>query len=186
MMFAYKFVAHKTPESGSATISLQTAVDSSFIFSKWPANIADNVMQSSEVQRYSQLVSGGIMNEVTPLAVTYDLPATDAPTGSWTTYDATNNKRTVNVTSNVTNTTIKVYADAAKTKLIKEGTKGSASIDVERATATGDSDIVKALNTGKAWITATEDGKGESTAVALTATARPNESKLTAGTDCNR
>ncbi len=175
MLFAYKFVVKSVPASGNTTVSFETGTASALLFSAW-----NEGGSGSTARNYTTLTSGGFLNEVQPLTLNYAVPKTDAPTGTLTTYDTTGNKRTVNVTSDVTDTTIKVYADANKTNLIATGTKGSNSVDVARASAAGDSAIVKALNLGKVWITATKDGLGESNAVALTATARPNESKLTA------
>lgn len=77
MMVAYKFLAMDIPteNNGETTISLQTAVDSSFMFSKWPANIAENTSQSSIVQRYSSMIADGILEEVQPISVKIEDPS---------------------------------------------------------------------------------------------------------------
>ncbi len=185
MLCAFMFQVKSIPEARNTTISLDTSKDSALKIDTRTAATDDGqvVGQGYNVLtgRQQNVVTGEtkrIMEDIVPITVNFDLPATDAPTGTLTTY--ADGKRTVNVTSAVADTTIKVYADANKTKLIATGTKGSNSVEVARASAAGDSDVVKALNLGKVWITATKDGMGESNATALTAAARPNETKLTA------
>ncbi len=105
---------------------------------------------------------------------------TQAPTATLSAYDDAGSKRTVMVTSDVTDTTIKVYADEEKQELLVTGTKGTGSIDVERGENEGNSSVVKALNLGIMYVTATKDGQTESDAVEVTAAARTNKTALTA------
>lgn len=165
MLFAYKLKVRAIPEGGAAQIALNTSNDG-FLFSAWDTD------ESSSITRGYDVLTADIMEAVTPITVNFDLPASANPAATLGAYDEANNKRTVTVNPYTAGTTIKVYADQAKTKKIGEAT--AATVDIAK-----NADSTAALNKGEVYVTATETGKGESAAVKVTGTKRTNKTNIT-------
>ncbi len=73
MLFAFKFLAENIPDSGETTVSFETGVASSFLFSAWNEGGA-----GSTVRNYTALLDQELMEEPVPLTLEITNPS-DTP-----------------------------------------------------------------------------------------------------------
>lgn len=170
LLYAFSFKVKSLPAEG-IKFELESSPDDALAIQYYQTEES-----TSKVNKvYSELIAER-MEEVAPVTVQCELPASAKPTaGNLTDYNA--GSRNVTVTA-ATGATVNVYADAAKTTKLGTGTAGTA-IALSRGSEAGTSATVKALNLGEVYVTATEAGKGESEALKVSGTKRPNETMIT-------